>query len=156
MTTNRCFYMTALCSLLIASITYAEPGSTGAEQQSDARIEYGLVFDGERSYISVPHIPFDDLDAFTRWHVSGGYSPASNEQTATSPTRAKPPSKASPNPSASSPSHPPPDKLPPMDAPPIQYARTDDGVSIAHVDSGEPTLNGFPKLVRSFVVGEGA
>ena len=43
-----------------------------------------------------------------------------------------------------------------MDAPPIQYARTDDGVSIAHADRGEATRNGFPKPVRSFVVGEGA
>ena len=43
-----------------------------------------------------------------------------------------------------------------MDAPPIQYARTDDGASIAHADSGEATLNGFPEPVRSFFVGEGA
>ncbi len=41
------------------------PSDVKTGQQSEVRIPHGLLLDGEKSYISVSHIPFDDYDAFT-------------------------------------------------------------------------------------------
>ncbi|MCA9015961.1 MAG: LamG domain-containing protein [Planctomycetaceae bacterium] len=62
---NFRFFFLVVCYCVNGSISLLESTAAEPEKQDQAKVQYGLKFDGKDSYVTLPHVNFSEWDAFT-------------------------------------------------------------------------------------------